>query len=233
MLFYEPKKTDKADLDKKRPLIFSISLFITMLLVVFAFEYKQPDNVKKNLVVQNTNPIEELVEVPPTEIPLPPPPTIVQPQIVEVPDEQEIIEEIKVEFDVEVTEVTKVQEFIVYEQPVVEKENPDEIFIVVEQTAVPKGGYETFYKYVNDRLKYPVQAIRMRIQGRVFVEFVVDKDGTITNVVIVKGIGAGCDEEAQRIVKGSPAWNPGKQRGKAVKQRMVLPITFKLADIES
>jgi protein TonB len=230
MLFYVPKKTDKADLEKKRPLIFSISLFITMLLVVFAFEYRQYDSVKKNLVVQNTNPIEILVEVPPTDIPPPPPPTIVQPQLVEVPDEQEIKEEIKIEFDVEVTEQTKVQEFTVYEQPVAEKENPDEIFIVVEQTAAPIGGYETFYKYVNNNLRYPAQARRMLIQGRVFVEFVVDKDGSLTHVVVVKGIGAGCDEEAMKVVQNSPPWMPGKQRGKPVRQRMVLPITFKLAD---
>jgi protein TonB len=79
-------------------------------------------------------------------------------------------------------------------------------------------------------LKYPAQARRMRIEGKVFVEFVVDRDGSVTNVVIVKGIGAGCDEEAQRIIAGSPPWNAGKQRGKPVRQRMVLPITFKLAE---
>jgi protein TonB len=233
MLFYIPKKTDKADLDKLRPLIFSISLLITMLLVVFAFEYKQYDEKKIDLVSRTFDPIEELVEVPPTEIPAPPPQTVVQPQIIEVPDEQEIKEEIKVEFDMEVTEQTKVQEFTVYEQPVEEKENVDEIFIIVEQAAEPQGGYESFYKYVNDRLKYPAQARRMLIQGKVFIEFVVDRDGTLTNVIVVKGIGAGCDEEAQRIVQSSPPWTPGKQRGKPVRQRMVLPITFKLANIDS
>lgn len=230
MLFYTPKKTDKADLEKKRPLFFSISLLITMLMVVYAFEYKQYDEEKIDLVVREVDPIEEIVEVPVTDIPPPPPQTVVQPQIIEVPDEQEIQEEIKVEFDMEVTEQTKVQEFTVYDQPVEEKENVDEIFLVVEQSAVPVGGYETFYKYVNDRLTYPAQARRMRIQGRVFIEFVVDRDGSLTNVVVVKGIGAGCDEEAQKIIQESPPWTPGKQRGKPVRQRMVLPITFKLAE---
>jgi len=231
MLFYEPKKTDKADLEKKRPLIFSISLVITMSLLVLAFEYKQYDNTKIELVSRSTMESEEIIEIPPTDIPPPPPPaTVVQPQIVEVPDEEEIKDEIKVEFDVEVTEQTKVVEFAVFERPVIEKEDPEEIFLVVEQTAVPKGGMEAFYKYVNERLKYPAQARRMQIQGRVFIEFVVDRDGSITNVIVVKGIGAGCDEEAQRIVQGSPPWAPGKQRGKPVRQRMVLPITFKLAD---
>jgi protein TonB len=200
-----------------------------MLIVIFAFEYKQYDEVKVDVAVKPVQIMEEIMEVPPTEIPPPPPQTVVQPQIVEVPDQEEIIEEIKVEFDMEVTQTTKVQEFVVYEQPVVEKEDPDQIFLVVETSATPKGGFESFYKYVNENLKYPAQARRMQVQGRVFIEFVVDKDGSITNVVAIKGIGAGCDEEAIRIVQNAPPWEPGKQRGRPVRQRMVLPITFKLA----
>jgi protein TonB len=72
-------------------------------------------------------------------------------------------------------------------------------------------------------------ARRMRVEGKVFVEFVIGKDGQITDVIVIKGIGAGCDEEAVRIIQSSPPWNPGRQRGKPVKQRMVLPIIFKLA----
>ena len=68
----------------------------------------------------------------------------------------------------------------------------------------------------------------MRIEGKVFVQFVVDRDGSITDVVVVRGIGGGCDEEAIRVVKNSPSWKAGKQRGKNVRVRMVLPITFKL-----
>lgn len=229
MLFYEPKKTEWADLENKRPLIFSISLLISMSIMVLAFEYKQAENTKIDFQRTAIIPMEELMEVPPTEIPPPPPQVIVQPQIIEVANEEEIKDEVHVEFDVEVTEVTKVQEFTVYEQPVAEAENVDEIFLVVEQTAVPKGGMEGFYKYVNSVIKYPAQARRMNIEGRVFVEFVVDKTGSVADVVAVKGIGAGCDEEAIRVVKNSPPWSPGKQRGKPVKQRMVLPITFKLA----
>jgi len=68
----------------------------------------------------------------------------------------------------------------------------------------------------------------MGIEGKVFVQFVVDKKGNITEVMAVKGIGAGCDEEAIRVIRTSPKWKAGKQRGKAVKVRMILPITFKL-----
>jgi protein TonB len=71
----------------------------------------------------------------------------------------------------------------------------------------------------------------MRIEGRVYVEFIVNKDGKISEAKTVKGIGGGCDEEAERIVMEAPSWNPAKQRGRPVRQRMVLPITFKLADV--
>ena len=109
-----------------------------------------------------------------------------------------------------------------------DEEVADEIFTVVEQQPTPDGGMAAFYKYVSKNLKYPAQARRMGIEGRVFVQFIVDKDGSITSVQSVKGIGAGCDQEAARVIRGAPKWKPGKQRGRPVKVRMILPITFKL-----
>jgi protein TonB len=82
--------------------------------------------------------------------------------------------------------------------------------------------------YVSENLKYPVKASRMDIQGRVFVQFVVEKDGSLTDIQVVKGIGAGCDEEAVRVIKNAPRWEPGKQRGRPVRVKMILPIVFKL-----
>jgi protein TonB len=223
----EAKKTEKADLTKKSSLFFSIGLVVTMTIIVMAFEYKTYDDTDvKDLGKQNTN-MEEILEVPPTEQPPPPPPKIQQPQIIEVPDEEEIKEEIKVEFDAEITEDTKVSEITIaeVEQP---KEDVDEVFLVVEESASPQGGMQAFYEYVNKKVKYPAQARRMGIEGKVFVEFVINRDGSIQDVKAIKGIGAGCDEEAVRVIQSAPSWKPGKQRGKPVRQRMVLPITFKL-----
>ena len=222
----EAKKTDKADLTKKSSFFFSIGLLATMALVLTAFEWRQQDENLVNLQGKNTNIFEEMIEVPPTEQPPPPAPIIQQPQIVEVPDTEEIKEDLNIKFDVEVTEETKVEEVVV--APVVEEENVDEIFSVVEETAEPKGGMPAFYKYVGEKIKYPAQARRMGVEGRVFVEFVVNCDGSIVDVRAIKGIGAGCDEEAVRIVQSAPAWKPGKQRGKPVRQKMVIPIIFKL-----
>jgi len=223
----EPKKTEKADLTNKGWLYFNIGLFVSMLIIVMAFNYRKYDDTSvKNLGAQQAN-IDEIIEVPPTEQPPPPPPKIQQPQIVEVPNEEKIEEEIKVEFDVEVTEETKVEEITI--QPVEEeKEDPEQIFLVVEETAAPPGGMQAFYEYVSKKIKYPAQARRMNIEGRVFVEFVVNKDGSLVDVRAIKGIGAGCDEEAVRIVQSAPSWKPAKQRGKPVRQKMVIPIIFKL-----
>ncbi len=222
----EAKKTEKADLTRKTALFFSIGLLITMVITLTAFTWKDYDESLLDLQGKSANVFEEMLEVPPTEQPPPPAPVIQQPQIVEVPDEEEIKEDLNLKFDVEVTEETKVETIIV--APAEEKEDVDQIFSVVEETATPKGGMPAFYKFVSEKIKYPAQARRMGVEGRVFVEFVVNRDGTIVDVRSIKGIGAGCDEEAVRIVQSAPAWKPGKQRGKPVRQKMVIPIIFKL-----
>ncbi len=222
----ESKKTDNADLTKKSGFFLSIGLIATMVVVVTAFEWKQYEEGVVDLQGKNMNTFEETMEVPPTEQPPPPPPQVQQPQVVEVPDEEEIKEDIKVNLDVEVTDQTKIEELVV--QAAEPEEETDQIFTIVEESATPKGGMAAFYKHVKDKIKYPPQARRMGIEGRVFVEFVIGKDGALSEVRAIKGIGAGCDEEAVRIVMSSPAWNPGKQRGKPVKQRYTLPIIFKL-----
>jgi len=108
-----------------------------------------------------------------------------------------------------------------------------EIFTVVEDQPTFKGGMQALSDHLASNLQYPAQARQQGIEGRVFVQFVVEKDGSLSNVTSVKGIGGGCDEEAVRVLKESPKWKPGKQRGKPVKVRMILPITFNLGEDES
>ena len=222
----EAKKHPEADLASKSGLFTNVGLVISLLLVIMAFEWKFYDDVSVMDLGQVEDNFEDMMDIPPTEQPPPPPPVIQQPQIVEVPDEEEIEDEIEVNLDVEITEETVIEEIVFEEAP--EEEVADEIFTVVEDQPTPIGGMSAFYKYIGIKLKYPPQARRMGIEGKVFVQFVVDKDGSITDVKAVKGIGAGCDEEAVRVIGGAPKWKPGKQRGRAVKVRMILPITFKL-----
>lgn len=104
----------------------------------------------------------------------------------------------------------------------------EEIFRVVDVPASPPGGYQKLYEFIARSLRYPAKARRTGIEGKVYVQFVVDKSGEITEVMVVKGIGGGCDEEAIRVMNLAPNWSPPMQEGKPVKQRIILPITFRL-----
>jgi len=220
------KKSPEADVSRKSGLYMNIGLVIALLLVILAFEWKFYEDGELADLGNVSDDFEEMLDIPPTEQPPPPPPKIQQPEIVEVPDEEEIEEDIEVDLDVEITEDDVIED-IIFEEPV-EEEVADEVFTIVEQQPEYPGGMSAFYQFVTKKLKYPSQARRMGIEGKVFVQFVVDKAGNITEVTAVRGIGAGCDEEAVRVIKSSPQWKAGKQRGKAVKVRMILPITFKL-----
>jgi periplasmic protein TonB len=108
------------------------------------------------------------------------------------------------------------------------KTDSEPVFMIVENQPTPMGGMETFFEYIQKNLKYPEQARKLGIEGKVFVEIIVGPDGKLTHVKAVKGIGGGCDEEAVRVISNSPKWQPGLQDGKAVNVKMMLPITFKL-----
>ena len=108
-----------------------------------------------------------------------------------------------------------------------QEEDTNAIIIIAEVQPKPVGGFEAFYSLIKKNMKYPRQAIKYDVQGKVFVEFVVDRHGQASQFKIVKGIGAGCDEEAMRVL-ALTKWEPGKQRGKPVNVRMVLPVLFKV-----
>jgi periplasmic protein TonB len=108
------------------------------------------------------------------------------------------------------------------------KPKEEEIFTAVEQNPEFPGGTSEMYKYINSKIKYPPAAQRANISGRVFVKFVVEKDGSIGKIEILKGIGFGCDEEAERVIKDMPKWNPGRQNGKNVRVFFTMPVFYQL-----
>lgn len=224
----EPKKNPKKDLARQSGMFLNIGMAASLLIVIVAFEWRSYDESALLDLGQVEDDFEDILEIPPTEQPPPPPPKVQVPEIVEVPDEEEIEEEIEVELDVEVTEETVVEEIVFEEAP--EEENVDEVFTIVEESASFPGGYAAWGKFLQKQLKYPRQAQRMGIEGRVFVQFIVERDGSLTDIQVVKGIGAGADEEAIRVLKNSPKWKPGKQRGKPVRQKYIQNIQFKLAN---
>lgn len=222
----------KEDKDKKNHfsnlLVSSISLCLSLLMVIGMFEWKSADNGSEVNLKLKTESFEDLLDIPQTEQIQKPPVKVQAPRIIEVNDE-EIIEEIEINLDIEMTEDTRIEEVIfVNNEDAVPEENVDEIFTIVEEQPSPVGGMKSFYAYVSKNLVYPSSARRMGLEGRVFVEFVVEKDGSLTDINAVKGPGGGCNEEAVRVISEAPKWNPGKQRGREVRVRMVLPIVFKL-----
>ena len=223
----EAKKTPKADLTRKSGMFLNIGLAVSVGLVLFAFEYRTYDIGPLKDLGSIDDDFEELLDIPITEQPPPPPPPVEQPIIEEIPDEIEIEEKIEVNFDVDVKEETVIKEIVISDAPVAEK--ADEIFDVVENPPEPPGGMAGWNKYLSDNLKYPTQARRMGIEGTVYVVFVVNTDGSIQDVDILRGIGGGCDEEAVRVVRAAPKWTPGRQRGRPVRVKMRLPIRFKLS----
>jgi len=210
------------------PLRFNIGLTISLALVLAAFEWKSPEGTQIVQFDLEASP-EAVLEMRVTDQQPPKPVIKVQTyEIVEVPDDTEdLLDDPTIAFeDIQPGEVALVKPN--KSETAMVEEVVDEPISIVEENATPVGGYEAFYKYVRKELKYPSQARRMGVEGKVYVQFVIERDGSLSDVKVIKGIGAGCDEEASRVISSSPRWQPGKQRGRPVRQRMVLPLTFKL-----
>jgi len=114
----------------------------------------------------------------------------------------------------------------------VTEEDPNKIFTSVEQVPQFPGGLDAFGRYLGKNINYPAVAKENGTQGRVIVSFVCERDGSLTDIKVVRGIGDGCDEEAVRVIKKSPHWKPGIQNGRPVRVMYSVPISFSLASSE-
>lgn len=220
----ELKKIDKANLEKRKTLFFEIGLITALFLVLVAFEWKTYEKKGSDmLAMQFVLPPEEEIEQTKQDEPQPQIPQVFEIKVVE--DDVEIdenLEFMEVEDNLEIQEVYV--EKIHAEEEVVEQE----IFTIVEEQPSFPGGEASLFDYLRKNIVYPTIARESNIQGTVFVQFVVEPDGSVSNVKVLRGIGGGCDEEAIRVVKNMPKWNPGKQRGKPVRVYFNLPIRFVL-----
>ena len=228
------KKYPGVDVASYRPMIYRLGLIITLVFTISVFEFPFYEKASLVELTGQSDVVDEMFEIPPTEQIQPPPPTVKSPQIVAVSDDKEIEYEIEIDLDMEADEelvVQEAEEIVLEEVEQEPEEKPDEIFMIVEEPAEPQGGYKEFYAFVSGELKYPRKALEVNVSGKVYIKFVVDKDGSLSNLEVVRGIGFGCDEEAIRVLSNAPKWKPAKQRGRLVRQQMVIPIHFKLADI--
>ena len=215
----KPKKNPEISLEKKKGLFFQIGLIVTLIVVIIAFEWKSYEKVDYNLGQLNLDDMEEeIIPITKQEV-KPPPPPPPPPEVIEiVEDEVEIEEELEIE-DTEADEDVMIE---------IEEEDDDEFFMVVENMPEFPGGDLGLMKYIQNNVKYPPIAKEYNITGKVYVSFIVDKTGSVTNVKIVRGVDKNLDAEALRVVKSLPKYKPGKQRGKAVRVMFTIPINFTL-----
>lgn len=225
----EQKKSSKADLENKKIIFRQIGLVITLAILLLAFEWKTYEKTITDLGVRQVEDVpEEIIPITEQKVKPPPPPPPKQIVKINVVDDQIEVED-DIDINVEADENTEVQEYVAPVK-VDEEESAEEaqIFMVVESMPAFPGGEPALYKYLAENIKYPQMAKESGIQGRVFVTFVVERDGSVTDVRVLRGIGGGCDEEAIRVVKNMPKWTPGKQRGKSVRVQYNLPVKFTL-----
>ena len=223
------KKSAKADLSSKRGLFIEIGLIIVLAIVYIAFEQRSYKAISVNPFDRPVAPVDDdVIVIPYDKIELPPPPPPQQPVLL-----QEVPDDVKTNPDITVTveDDPNIPTPDLPKLPIKEEDPKDEPpFIIVEQYPEYTGGDEARLTFLRNNIKYPQAAREIGIQGTVYVNFVVEKDGSITQIKIIRGIGGGCDEEAMRVVQMMPKWKPGKQRGKEVRVAYDMPIKFTLRD---
>lgn len=236
----EVKKSPKADLEKEKGTGLLIGYIVALSAMFACFEYTTRTYEETDVVYSTTSFVSEEEIIPITQPPIftaAPPPPAEAPQVAEILDivdnETEIVEE-KIETsestDQAITGPTAPTGPVMVGPPAPVQEGNDEgqIFEVVEQNPSFPGGDKALMDYLYKNIKYPSVAQDNGIQGRVLVQFVVNKDGSIVDPKVLRSVDPSLDKEAMRVVQAMPKWTPGKQRGKPVRVRFTLPVTFRL-----
>lgn len=226
----ELKKSPKADLENKKSIFVQIGLVISLAICLYGFESTSRveqvgslGSMEGQAVEEEIIPITRQDEIKP---PPPPPPPKVVDMLVIVDDNTDIKDELEIE-DSEVDDKTAITAVMqVATEKEVEEEAP--VFFIVEEMPEFPGGDAALRAFIAQSVKYPVVAQENGIQGKVYVNFVVGKDGSITNAKIARGVDPALDKEALRVVNSLPKWKPGKQGGKPVRVSYTVPINFVL-----
>ena len=222
------KKSEKASLENDKLVYVLMGFVFVLSLCYVALEWTEKE-VTKYEVTDTDFLFEEEVEIQQTSQETPPPPPPPQVQEVEVLNVvEDNVETESIEVNAEDDKETEVVIAAPVEAPV-EEEEEEVVFVVVENMPEFPGGQQALFKYLSENVKYPVIAQENGIQGRVICQFVVNKDGAIVDIEVVRSSGdASLDKEAVRVIKSMPKWKAGKQRGKPVRVKYTLPVNFKL-----
>ncbi|MBQ1859049.1 MAG: energy transducer TonB [Paludibacteraceae bacterium] len=222
------KKSEKASLEKDKLMYVLMGLVFVLSLCYVALEWTETE-VTKYEITDTDLFFEEEIEIQTTsqETPPPPPPPAVQEvEVLNVVEDN--VETESIDINTEDDKETEVVIAAPVEAPV-EEEEEEVVFVVVESMPEFPGGQQALFKYLSDNIKYPVIAQENGIQGRVICQFTVNKDGSIVDIEVVRSGGdPSLDKEAVRVIKTMPKWKPGKQRGKPVRVKFTVPVSFKL-----
>jgi periplasmic protein TonB len=221
------KKSPKASLEDKKSIYTLMGFIVVLSLIYIALEWTQHEVTIYEAVSLEIAPEEE-IEIIQTAEELPPPPPPEVPEVIEVLNVvEDDVETAEIIIDTEDDEDRKVVIQAPVQAPVIE-EDTEVIFMVVESMPTFPGGDAALFKYLSDNIKYPVIAQESGIQGRVICQFVVNRDGSIVDIEVVRSVDRSLDAEAVRVIQNMPKWTPGKQRGKTVRVKYTLPVNFRL-----
>lgn len=221
----EIKKMPKADLENKKFVFLQIGIVLVLSLVLIASEWSTKDLPVNNSFREDTQFVE--VEMIPITIPketTPPPPPPKPTDILNIVDNKD---ELINELVVTTTEMNSTDGIELVELPV-EIRDPEETFTIVEEMPEFPGGDAALMRYLAKSVRYPVIAEQNNIQGRVYIQFVINTNGEVTNAIVLRGVDPSLDKEAIRVVENMPNWKPGKQRNKPVRVSFTVPINFVL-----
>ena len=227
----EIKKSAKANLEDKKLLFVEIGLVISLAITLFAFEWTSKETNVAVLEEQAQVVLEEEI-IPITQETPPPPPAapkipVLSDQIDIVDDEIDIDDDMFMNLEDDANLGVEIMDYVEVEEEVVEEEAIP-FQLVEEKPSFQGGDANQFSKWVNQRLEYPEIAKENGVQGRVTLQFTVEKDGTVTKVKVLRGVDPSLDKEAVRVVSMSPKWKPGKQRDRAVPVTYTFPVIFQL-----
>ena len=227
----EVKKSSKANLEKDKSTWLLIGYVLVFAVLFVAFEWTATERKETGEVISSGILLEEEVMIPitlPEKKVVPPPPEAKQiTDLLEIVEDDAEIEEteiISVEDQGEVVEINENMNIVVEELP-----EEETIYNVVEDQPEFPGGMQALMKYLKDNIKYPSISRQNNSQGRAYINFIVNTDGAITDVEVMKSTNdVYLDKEAVRVVSGMPKWKPGKQQGKTVRVKYTLPVMFRL-----
>jgi protein TonB len=224
----EVKKSPKADLESRKSVFMQIGLVVVLSLVFIAFEWTSTEtDVNEGFRIEEEEVEEEIIPIT-TQDEVKPPPPPPPPKVTDVLNIVENDVELEEELVIEDTEASEDMEVDFSDMQTDEEQEEAPVFFIVEDMPEFPGGDAALHKYLGTSVDYPVIAQENGIQGRVYVKFVINTDGSVTDVQIARGVDPSLDKEAIRVVKSMPKWKPGKQRGKAVRVSYTVPINFVL-----